>query len=689
MDNGTAMLSKVGMFFQEHPEHKDILKPFTHGFRINHVSEQSSANTVLFIYLLEALDHIKEQFGIDKEILLAYAPYQKMEPRSLQALHNVLKKYPFNTRIDSLSCFFISDDADIKEWMQSASMDNDITQIVITFTSSELKESKNDPWFIRNKLIKDCYIADLFEYSLPLREDSFFFGRQQDISRAIDSIRRCENRGVFGLRKTGKTSLLFKIERIINEQKMGVVIYIDCKSPSWRMKQWHEFLAEICKEIALILKLERFSYSNTKSGILGALKNVMKEAQDRNQRVVLLFDEIEYISFISPLDQHWRRDFIDFWQTMWSVQSQHRNLVFVVCGVNASAVERDMIDSIQNPLFGIVQSSYLKGFSLEETKIMIRVIGKRMGLRFEHDAIDEIYKQYGGHPMLTRRACSTINRLLFDESRPISISLKKAVALQEDVNIELLYYFQHVVSEIKQFYPDEYELFEMLASGQIGDFMELSQVSEYSRHLYDYGLVVKNNNIPTINMPVAGRYAALELAKREQRRELFKIVTVNKRNDWIRQRVKSIISDLRQLEMIIKSLGKHSLFGANSFPEAEKFAMISTVSSESSFIDFINVCNRCFVESIENYGVSIGKRKYFWNEIKTEYPAIFPILHRIKVYRHWSDHSQLKPEVAKNLQTFLSEDTDGVNQSNKFFVIQQKLLDGFFTNIQAEMINLE
>ena len=53
-----------------------------------------------------------EQFGFEKEILLAYAPYPKMEPRSLQALQNVLMKYPFHNRVDTLSCFFISDDND-------------------------------------------------------------------------------------------------------------------------------------------------------------------------------------------------------------------------------------------------------------------------------------------------------------------------------------------------------------------------------------------------------------------------------------------------------------------------------------------------------------------------------------------------------------------------------------------------
>ena len=105
-------------------------------------------------------------------------------------------------------------------------------------------------------------------------------------------------------------------------------------------------------------------------------------------------------------------------------------------------------------------------------------------------------------------------------------------------------------------------------------------------------------------------------------------------------------------------------------------------------MEFINICNRCFVEPIENYGKSIAKNRYFWTDIKPNYPALFSILERIKIYRHWKDHSELKPDVAKKLQSFLDADISGISIQERPFVIQQKLLDGLFTSIQAEMGNL-
>ena len=72
------------------------------------------------------------------------------------------------------------------------------------------------------------------------------------------------------------------------------------------------------------------------------------------------------------------------------------------------------------------------------------------------------------------------------------------------------------MSEIQQFYPDEYEMFEMLASGQTSDFIELASMVEYTKHLYNYGLIAKDKRgTPHIKMPGAGRYVAMELAHTE------------------------------------------------------------------------------------------------------------------------------------------------------------------------------
>lgn len=674
------------MVLAQYPEQLDMLKPFLNGFDVTYGEKKKLNNTILFAYLLKPEEFIKNGFGIEKEMLLAFSMYEELQARAIQAVNMLFDIFPYRNRIDTLNCFFISKDNKVLEYKGLTAFGEGCSRVIVPLVYADLLNNKNDSWYIRNQLKDNFFDVDLFGYTLPLRDEASFFGRQQIVSRYIDSIRRCENKGVFGVRKTGKTSLLFKIDRIIREQNLGFVFFYDCKSPSYRKFHWNELLGEICDNIAKRLHI-RIRRDYDERNIIKSFRYAMKEASIRNKKIVIIFDEIEYISFRSPLDQHWKTEYVEFWQTMWSVQSLHRNLVFIISGVNASVTEIDMVNGVQNPLFGIVQSEYLQGLSNEETHFMIRTLGKRMGLKFSYDTIDFIFNQYNGHPMLSRLACSFIGRQFEDQLRPVNISLDVVKKMQADIDIDLAYYFKHIVSEIQQFYPDEYEMFELLASGQTSDFVELSTLSDFVKHLYSYGLVAKNDaNMPYVKMPVAGRYVALELAKKENRTTIFKVVESQKRTQWVEQRIRSIIRDMRLLETAINSGQLPQLFGNNSFPEADKFASLTAVTNKMEFENFFNICNRCFVESIENYGKSIGKNNYFWSDIKNQYKSLFETLHRIKVYRHSADHLQLQPQVAQNYQKFWQEDTEGISDENEcYFCIQQRLLESFLTNLQIEM----
>lgn len=675
-------------FFDIHKGNADLIKLFLSGFDITAAYEKHVSNTKVYAYILKPEAFMKEAFGFEKDILLMYSPYETIEPRAIQALDELFHLYPFVGRVDTLNCFLLSDDENVETWVKE-SANSESVRIIIPFSKSEILSNKGNAWLIRNKLRNYCFGLDLFGYTLPLNDDTYFFGRQQIVAHYINSIRRGENRGVFGLRKTGKTSLLYKISRIVTEQKIGELFFYDCKSPSFRKLHWNQFLYEIysniCNRISVSPKSE-----DDETAVIRNMRTMIKEASIKGKKIILVFDEIEYVSFVAPLDEHWKTEFVDFWQTLWSIQSTHRNLTFIVSGVNASVTEIDSIvingRKIQNPLFGIVQSEYLRGLTEEECKSMIKTLGKRMGLKFDHDVIRDVYAQYGGHPMLTRLACSKLNMYFEEEDRPVTITLRHVEHLLPEINVDLVYYFKHVISELQAFYPDEYDMFEMLAVGQIVDFMELSQSVELTKHLYDYGLIKNEAGYPKVNLPVAGEFVAFELAKKEQRTSAYKLIPPVDRSKWVVRRAKAIAQDLRQLEIAISQAnGMPKLFGEHSFPEADKLLEMPVADSEPNFIAFVNIINRCFVESVENYGKELGKRDYFWTDIKSTYPSLFAVLYRAKVYRHSQDHLKLNFQFQKDYTDFRAEDTAGiVDQADQLYAIQQKLLDCLLVVIQVE-----
>ena len=182
-----------------------------------------------------------------------------MEARTVNAAEKIFMEYPFKNRVDNLCYFLVSHDTGVEKWLNLYYDGSINSRIVIPYSIDELLNSKSDQWFIRERLRKYSFDKDLFDYTLPLQSDNSFFGRQQILGRYIDSIRRCQNRGIFGLRKTGKTSLLFKIMRTVKEQGLGQVFFYDCKKPQVRKKRWYELLYDINMSIAGRLGMKKFT----------------------------------------------------------------------------------------------------------------------------------------------------------------------------------------------------------------------------------------------------------------------------------------------------------------------------------------------------------------------------------------------------------------------------------------------
>ena len=198
-----------------YPEEEEIIKPFLNGFDITWGGRWYNCNTDLSIYFLKPAANIEEAYGFSREILLVYAPYKKIELRTFQAAESFLTQKQFVGRIDNLNYFLISDYDGVEEWIKTYISQNPESRIIVPFYSNNLIKSRWDAYYIRKIINNFLYGRDLFDYRLPLEKDNYFFGRKDIVATFFDSINKNENKGLFGLRKTGKTSVLYKIERQI------------------------------------------------------------------------------------------------------------------------------------------------------------------------------------------------------------------------------------------------------------------------------------------------------------------------------------------------------------------------------------------------------------------------------------------------------------------------------------------
>lgn len=672
-------------------EHEAVRGFLDAGFSVSWARSIRSHNTELQYCFLEPDESLRSTFGFEFQVLLAFHGFDKLEPRTFQAIVQQMHSDPAKGRVEPLVYFLVSQASNAVHWTQSYLMQNRDERIVIPIVREQLVKSSDRGRAVINAIRKHYLALDVFKNTLPLQDDTYFFGRHAEFARLLDATKRAENIGLFGLRKTGKTSLLLKLRRFLVREQQTVSVFLNAELSTVRKRRWHELLHYIALDIARQLNLQPpspFTEIDAPDQLASLLAVV---GQDHHRRVVLIVDELEWIAPELTSDPHWNDDYLAFWQAIRGVQTQQRLLSVIVAGVNPHPVERDLVAGRPNPLFGIVTPTFLRGFSRDEAGEMISKLGKIAGLRFSDDAISYLFIQYGGHPLLTRLACSCT----FEEARakgeefPVQITdggLRKQAPARDR---ELRFYCRHVVSELERYYPSEYQLLELLASGDIPGFLHGSRREDGARHLLQYGIVRKADT-PFIEIDVVRDFIAEEYARRVGRDSVRNVVEESDRAAFLQLRLHHICEDFRTLEGLMRQASVPALFGPNSFPMGDRLFRIVPPRDPESLATALTPLFLAFVESIDNFGQSAGFKDYFWKVVKQHTPALHTALHRIRVYRHNEQHLSLVPSADTALRGFLERDLPGdlIHSPDRYWLVFQSCVDELLTALQREIASL-
>ncbi|HCF7518773.1 TPA: ATP-binding protein [Pseudomonas aeruginosa] len=683
----------VKSFFRSNQRENEIIKPFlAAGFDVTWANIRAYERTTISVVFLRPSNGLADSYGFEYEIILAYAKYESLEPRTIRAIEHVFTSDPAKGRVEPLLCFLVSEAEDVDAWVTSYLLENKESRIVVPFSATTLTSGKADEWAIKNQIQKHFLLLDRYNYTSPLKEETYFFGRSNELGQIIDFCRRSENAAVFGLRKTGKTSILYKLKRILEKDTRHKVYLFDAQSPSFRKRRWNQALQYILKKITENTHIDitrTFDELDAADDFVDSLKDSVKQLA--LERITIVIDEIEWITPGTTANKHWESDFLEFWQAIRTSQAQFPKFNIVLAGVSPAIAEESRFGEYQNPLFGIVTPIFLRGMTKSEISDLVEKIGKVVGIGFDPAALDYLYEQYSGHPLLTRLACSHTAQMAKanNEAFPLKVlrgRLEKQQALRDG---ELIFYVRHVVDELERFYPAEYKYLECLAVGEYQEFQRAAKQSQACAHLFRYGVVSAPDH-PYITYSVLSEYVAIENARRDGRPWKMRLTPESEREIFLEIRLKAIAEDMRELERLARTHNMDALFGPNSFPEADHLRDIKVVNNAQTFASALNILNRCFVESIDRYGNSISKTKYFFSEIKNSYPALQQALRRVRVYRNNEHHLELIPGVEATLREFLSLDLDEALAASdqKFWGLFQRVLDELILAIQREISTL-
>ena len=351
--------------------------------------------------------------------------------------------------------------------------------IIVPLAFSELRNSARGALFLRARIAETIGTLDLFGMLSPITSDRYFFGRNDLVQQLIVRlIERGENAGLFGLRKTGKTSVLYALSRRLEDRPI-LTEYIDCQNPGIHAARWWQVLETLSERCADSVKRDRkrtvttSRYDERNAGNL-FLKDVRALLTDGQlQHIVLLFDEIEYTTprISGALGHHWDADFVPFWQTIRAVHQEVKGqLSFLVAGVNPAAVTTSHFDGAPNPIFQLATPTYLSPLDVPQVRDMVRTIGRYSGLNIDEPVYKQLADTYGGHPFLIRIACSEVTRRVDTKNpeRRAVVRVTNLTAQDAVIRARLERPIRDILLSLVWWYPEEYDLLAILADGDEG-----------------------------------------------------------------------------------------------------------------------------------------------------------------------------------------------------------------------------
>ena len=462
-------------------------------------------------FLMKPTPMFAEMFNIERELIVVLSPYTTFEPRTLDVF-DAAQRQLSDLRAESVCRVLISDDPDAERKVTDLLKTDPEQPVVIPFTFDELSTSYDD-FFLRNRFRRHFYTRDLFAFLSPLRRDLYFFGRSHLLQEIINKHRSGEHTGLFGLRKSGKTSIVYAIERHLRIHG-SEVLSIDCESPSVHGLRWFELLKKLVHEYKNVRHSNfrfppgsRYTEKTAADSFTDDVLSIYRATA--HAPLMILFDEIERLSPGTGSSPHWRdgSDFVLFWQTLRGFYQRHQEVfTYMLVGTNPSCVEQSTIAGHENPLFGSIPSEYVPSFTVQQTREMVRKLGRYMGLHFDEMLYAKLVEDFGGHPFLIRQFCSEIHKVCRGD-RPVNVDKALYGKVMTTFRRTAIDYLSMIVSVLRDWYPDEYDMLRFLAQEDHDTFTAFARDhATYTKHLIGYGLMTQSAHGYTFNIEALRAY---------------------------------------------------------------------------------------------------------------------------------------------------------------------------------------
>lgn len=309
-----------------------------------------------------------------------------------------------------------------------------------------------------------------------------FFGRRRllgDLSAAIDG---GQNIALFGIRRSGKTSVLRELER--RALRKQVVFSITDLEHAKEVAGLPAVISgdllnamRAAKDKGVKLWIGSEAEQAKRIDSVDSLKDRLAKVAIKNPEVtfVIAVDEIEWLTSLVKADPMGVRLLLGALKA--SAQAVP-NIRLFFTGTSNTVFTQSMLGEDQdNPVFGFVDSWYLNHFALEDSSALLSDLGEPMMLDWRESGLSLAHEVTGGLPFFLRSLGSAVRAMMPDISHqrddfgPIEIDDSVVVSALDTWASEAGNEWRQIVQAIESHYPGAAQLLESESDENLNEWL--------------------------------------------------------------------------------------------------------------------------------------------------------------------------------------------------------------------------
>lgn len=536
------------MHLKEGMQEKEVIRKLSDIFAVTRIGHHDMGSNSRYEFCLFGVTEILSRYVHENgEFLVVFScfPNESIQQKALNVEREIRKRRLIAERRPFINFYLMISNAEDLIVKVDAEKGK-AHAAAIPFTINEILSCKGKTdleSLIHKRFAEYYYEVNLLGDNHIIEVDDLLFGERGKIADIITA--RCyshNHSGIFGLRRSGKSSVLHGVTRRLD---WAGIPYVLIESRDYETNShWTDALYDIARKVRARMKgVEQMEFESRKAYDKRLELNSTEDDYERhpvtsfvedikhyvgNELFVIAIDEIEIITFNSATKGVWKSltAYKGFWTAL-----RDCGCSLVVCGVNPTINEESMLEfddeECDNPMRGRIVNctdsaqTYLPPFTDEQTKTMINTLGGYSNVGFSN-VYSQINLAFGGQPWAIRQFCSylyeqvkdkrDINRV-YEISKTTCDNHLRTFQTSEDCNRMCRTILQHV-----QIFPEEYALLTRLALTPEKTSNITTKESSLIDHLLKYGLIDwdKGTELISFNIGVIRDYICKSSEKRPE-----------------------------------------------------------------------------------------------------------------------------------------------------------------------------